>query len=136
LKRYKRNELAKETQNQQVVCSICGEVLLKSLSSKHLIMHKLKEKMAEEKIKKAQEQKVECPVCHKILLKTSLVKHLNLHELKRGRKKYECCICSSRFYTLEDLKKHTQIHAKTLMCPSCGRKFAFKWQLRNHLNKH
>jgi ribosomal protein S27E len=104
--RYQKEKYNEETiikaPDQQVICLICGETVLTSFFPEHLNLHELKKKLAEEKKQKI---RVKCPVCCKIILKKYLDEHLNLHKLKRGRKKYECCICSNRFCTLKYLTR-------------------------------
>lgn len=123
--KLKRHTVKHQPEDDQFECDICEPKLSfirKSTYLKHMEVH---------------ESLFQCPKCpkqfkSKITLKVHMLKH-------DGPPNLPCALCTSKFYTNQDLKQHikrthhgSQIHK----CPECSKKLKSKHNLKNHMLMH
>ena len=79
----------------------------------------------------------QCRLCMKTLKNPA---HLLLHikSVHERRKDEKCHICDKKFARKNDLQKHIIRHKKVqnYVCAKCGRGYAFRYELTNHINKN
>lgn len=80
-----------------------------------------------------QGQFVPCGICGKIYQSIDhLITHIRIHE--RGDKPFECPTCGKRFSRKSNLKRHLYLHQeeKPFHCPYCLKGFSGKFNLKRH----
>lgn len=111
--------------NENVECTICHCVYLRSSLAVHMRVH-------------TRERPYECTVCSKAF---STKWNLQLHKwthAARSTKPFKCNQCSAAFYRKSDYTAHMNSHrnVRPYTCNHCGAQFIRKYNCARHVKEH
>ena len=81
---------------------------------------------------RSHQQKISCKICNAKLKVMCLSSHMKVHDLKKN---FKCKLCEKSFRNAQNLKRHERIHDKKLECKVCNKKYAQREELIRH-QKH
>lgn len=121
LPKYHRKK-NKKTKTKQLKCGVCNKEL-KSLDTlkRHRQIH---------------EKRIQCPICSFHFVPRRFETHLKDHEIKEKEPKFECNVCSKKFFKNENLSAHLKLHQARYHCKLCDEKFVKKLIRDEHVQLH